>query len=45
MEAAALPGERGQFDVFADDRLVYSKKNTGRFPDDGEVRRLLAAGA
>jgi selT/selW/selH-like putative selenoprotein len=44
VEATALRGERGQFDVFADGRLVYSKRETGRFPDDGEVRRLLEAG-
>ena len=39
--ATARPGERGQFDVIADGRLVFSKRETGRFPDDGEVRRLL----
>ena len=45
MEARALPGERGQFDVLADGRLVYSKRETGRFPEDGEVRRLVEAGS
>jgi selT/selW/selH-like putative selenoprotein len=43
LEAEAKPGERGQFDVMADGRLVYSKKETGRFPEDGEVRELLEA--
>jgi selT/selW/selH-like putative selenoprotein len=45
IDATARPGERGQFDVLADGRLVYSKSETGRFPDDGEVRRLLEAAA
>jgi len=27
--------------VIADGRLVYSKAETGRFPDDGEVRAAL----
>jgi selT/selW/selH-like putative selenoprotein len=42
-EATARTGTRGQFDVLADGRLVYSKKETGRFPEDGEVRQLLEA--
>ena len=40
-DATAAPGERGQFDVRSDGRLVFSKHATGRFPEDGEVRRLL----
>jgi len=27
--------------VLADGRLVYSKRETGRFPDDGEVLSAL----
>jgi len=27
--------------VIADGRLVFSKAETGRFPDDGEVRAAL----
>jgi len=45
VDATATPGETGQFDVIADGRLVYSKRELGRFPEDGEVRRLLEAGA
>jgi hypothetical protein len=41
LEAEATPGGKGQFDVVADGRLTYSKADTGRFPDDGEVLRLL----
>jgi predicted Rdx family selenoprotein len=40
-DAEAIPGGKGQFDVLADERLVYSKHETGRFPDDGEVLALL----
>jgi len=40
-EAEALPGSRGQYDVIADERLVLSKAETGRFPEPGEVRALL----
>jgi hypothetical protein len=31
--------------VLADGRLVYSKQELGRFPEDGEVVVLLSAGA
>jgi selT/selW/selH-like putative selenoprotein len=36
-----VPGATGQFDVFADDDLVFSKKEVGRFPDEREVIALL----
>ena len=41
-EATARQGESGQFDVLTEGRLVFSKRDTGRFPEGGEVRRLLA---
>ncbi len=41
MSATATPGNKGQFDVIADGELVFSKWEAGRFPDDGEARRLL----
>ncbi len=34
-------GSGGVFDVFVDGRLVYSKADTGRFPDKGEVTEIL----
>jgi selT/selW/selH-like putative selenoprotein len=40
-EAEALPGSKGQYDVIADGRLVFSKAETGRFPEPGEVRSVL----
>jgi selT/selW/selH-like putative selenoprotein len=42
VEATATPGGRGQFDVLADGALVFSKQQRGRFPEEGEVVRLLA---
>lgn len=34
-------GKGGQFDVLVDDRLIYSKADTQRFPEPGEVNTLL----
>lgn len=34
-------GSGGVFDVFVDGDLVYSKADTGRFPDKGEVSKIL----
>jgi selT/selW/selH-like putative selenoprotein len=36
-KVAIAEGSRGQFDVMADDVLLFSKKETGRFPQTGEV--------
>jgi len=36
-----VPGERSQFDVIADGRLVFSKEREGRFPDTAEIVELL----
>jgi predicted Rdx family selenoprotein len=38
-----VPGETSQFDVISDGRVVFSKRQSGRFPDDGEIARLLEA--
>jgi selT/selW/selH-like putative selenoprotein len=40
--AIATPGGKGQFDVIADGELVFSKHETGRFPEDDEVLLALA---
>ena len=41
LDATARPGTRGQFDVISDGSLVFSKRDVGRFPNDGEVAGLL----
>jgi hypothetical protein len=40
-EAAIEEGGNGQFDVLADDELLFSKQDTGRFPEHAEIRMLL----
>jgi len=32
-----IPGSGGVFEVHRDGELVFSKKQTGRFPEDGEI--------
>ncbi len=40
-DAEAIPGGKGQYDVRAEGRPVFSKQELGRFPEDGEVLSLL----
>jgi len=37
VEAKLVGSGGGVFDVTMDGKLVYSKRQTGRFPDPGEV--------
>ncbi len=37
VEAELIQGDDGIFDVVVDGRLIYSKGETGRFPDHAEV--------
>ena len=41
--ATAVEGGKSQYDVFSDGALVFSKQQTGRFPEDDEVLELLAS--
>ena len=41
LEAKLVPGRNGIFDVIADDNLVFSKFEVGRFPEPGEVANKL----
>ena len=43
IEAAAIAGGKGQFDVLRDGELVFSKHEVGRFPDEGEIAALVGA--
>ena len=43
IDAAAIPGERSQFDVVRDGTLVYSKEREGRFPEEDEILHALGA--
>ena len=40
-EAEAVEGQKSQYDVVADGRLLFSKQNEGRFPEEDEILRLL----
>ncbi len=42
LKAELLPGEAGVFDVERDGALIFSKTETGRFPDDEEILALLS---
>jgi selenoprotein W-related protein len=39
--AEIAPGASGQFDVIVDGEIVFSKKQTGRFPEHGEILAVL----
>lgn len=41
-ELTLVMGSKGIFDVHVDDDLLYSKHQTGRHAEDGEVLRLFA---
>jgi predicted Rdx family selenoprotein len=41
-QAEAAEGEKSQFDVIADDTIVFSKQREGRWPDPAEIVAGLA---
>ena len=41
--ATLLPSSGGRFEVKLDGELIFSKKETGRFPEEREVIQLLPA--
>ncbi len=41
IDAAALEGEKSQYDVIADGELVFSKQAEGRFPEEDEILARL----
>lgn len=41
VDSRLVEGSRGIFDVRVDGRVVYSKFKTNRFPDDGEMVKLI----
>jgi predicted Rdx family selenoprotein len=42
IEASDIPGGKGQFDVIRDGTIVFSKQQSGRFPEHDEI--LVALG-
>lgn len=41
VESKLKEGSGGVFIVTVDGKIVYNKKETGRFPNDGEVTEIL----
>jgi selenoprotein W-related protein len=41
-EVSLIPSSGGVFEVKANDRLVFSKKSLGRFPQVGEVESKIS---
>jgi selT/selW/selH-like putative selenoprotein len=41
--ATDIPGAKGQFDVLRDGEIVFSKQETGRFPEHDEILSALRA--
>jgi selenoprotein W-related protein len=38
-----VPGSGGVFEIFLGDQQLFSKEETGRFPDDNEIEDKLEA--
>ena len=36
-----MRGQSGVFDVWVDEKRIFSKHESGRFPEDDEILRLL----
>jgi selT/selW/selH-like putative selenoprotein len=45
IDATVTPGGRGQFDVLADGKRIWSKQERGRFPERAEIVAALSASA
>jgi selenoprotein W-related protein len=41
IKSELIPGDNGVFDVLVDGKLVFSRKEEGRFPEEEEVIRRL----
>ncbi len=43
VEALLHKGDSGIYDILVDGDMIYSKHETGRFPNDGEIVDLVKA--
>ena len=41
VESTLIVGEIGSYNVYMNDKLIFSKAETGRFPDPGEIVEIL----
>jgi selenoprotein W-related protein len=44
VESELIPSHGGVFEVTVDGKRLFSKKQLGRFPDEGEILGLIRAG-
>ena len=42
VQVELIAGSNGVFEITVDGSLIFSKKQSGRFPDDGEIVKLLS---
>jgi predicted Rdx family selenoprotein len=40
-DAEAVEGEKSQYDVLVDGKVIFSKQREGRFPDEDEIIAAL----
>lgn len=40
-QVALIAGSGGVFEIVVDGRRIFSKKQSGRFPEDGEILGLI----
>jgi selenoprotein W-related protein len=41
MSVQLIPGHGGVFEVKLDKKLIYTRSEKGRFPEDGEISSLI----
>jgi len=41
IDVELIASSNGVFEIQVDGRLIFSKKKQGRFPDEGEIVRLI----
>lgn len=41
IDASIVEGAKSQFDVLSDGKLVFSKEEQGRFPEEHEILELV----
>ncbi len=41
VQVALIAGSGGVFEVVVDGKQIFSKKQSGRFPEDGEILGLI----
>ena len=44
LDATLIKGSGGQFEVVLDGKLLFSKKQLGRFPESNEILEQIPAG-